>query len=114
MNDWRPSAAPAAIRLRARVNALILRLRAGASITSGAWNVLAEGQALAIDPAVDAQLASVASEGQRAMFARYDTFRMNIYPTRRSAAFSQRQYDMARRNATLEIAALEFDASSFK
>lgn len=40
------------------------------------------------------------SEGQRAMFARYDTFRMNIYPTRRSAAFSQRQYDMARRNAT--------------
>lgn len=40
------------------------------------------------------------TEGQRAMFARYDTFRMNIYPTRRSAAFSQRQYDMARRNAT--------------
>src|SRR5690606_1682864 len=29
--------------------------------------LLAEGQALAVDPAVDAQLASVASEGQRAI-----------------------------------------------
>lgn len=40
------------------------------------------------------------TEGQKAMFARYDTFKMNVYPTRRSAAFSQRQYDMAKRNAT--------------
>ncbi len=40
------------------------------------------------------------TEGQKAMFARYDTFRMNVYPTRRSAAFPQRYYDMAKRNAT--------------
>lgn len=40
------------------------------------------------------------TEGQKAMFQRYDTFRMNVYPTRRSAAFPQRIYDMAKRNAT--------------
>ena len=34
------------------------------------------------------------------MFARYPTFRMDIYPTRRSASFPQRVYDYTRRNAT--------------
>ncbi|MBX3726521.1 MAG: DUF1329 domain-containing protein [Xanthomonadales bacterium] len=40
------------------------------------------------------------SVGQRAMFERYETFRMNVYPTRRSAAFPERIYEMTRRNAT--------------
>ncbi len=40
------------------------------------------------------------SEGQKAMLNRYDSFKINVYPTRRSAAFSQRYYDMARQNAT--------------
>jgi hypothetical protein len=40
------------------------------------------------------------TDGQKAILARYDTFKMNVYPTRRSAAFSQRQYDMAKQNAT--------------
>ena len=40
------------------------------------------------------------TEGQKAMFARYETFRMNVYPTRRSAAFPERIYEMTKRNAT--------------
>ncbi|MFB9067718.1 DUF1329 domain-containing protein [Pseudofulvimonas gallinarii] len=40
------------------------------------------------------------TEGQKAMFARYESFEMNVYPTRRSAAFPQRIYDMTKRNAT--------------
>ncbi len=40
------------------------------------------------------------SVGQQAMFAKYPTFRMDIYPTRRSASFPQRIYDMTKRNAT--------------
>lgn len=38
--------------------------------------------------------------GQKAMFERYETFKMNVYPTRRSAAFPQRNYEMTKRNAT--------------
>jgi len=38
--------------------------------------------------------------GQLAMFAKYpDTFRMNVYPTHRSASLPQSQYDNARQNA---------------
>ncbi len=40
------------------------------------------------------------SPGQQAMFAKYPTFRMDIYPTRRTASFPQRIYDMTKRNAT--------------
>lgn len=40
------------------------------------------------------------TEGQKAMIARYDTFKMNVYPTRRSVAYPQRIYDMTKRNAT--------------
>jgi hypothetical protein len=40
------------------------------------------------------------SPGQIAMFERYPTFRMDVYPTRRSASFPQRIYDFTRRNAT--------------
>ncbi len=40
------------------------------------------------------------SEGQKAMFGRYKTFRMDIYPTRRSASFPARTYEYTKKNAT--------------
>jgi hypothetical protein len=40
------------------------------------------------------------TEGQKAMFAKYPTFRMDIYPTRRSASYPQRTYDFTVKNAT--------------
>jgi len=47
------------------------------------------------------QYADQLSEGQEAMFAKYpNSFRMDIYPTRRSASFPQRTYDYTRKNAT--------------
>lgn len=38
--------------------------------------------------------------GQQAMFGKYASFKMPIYPTRRSAAFPQRIYDFSIKNAT--------------
>jgi hypothetical protein len=38
--------------------------------------------------------------GQQAMFARYPTFRMDIYPSRRSASFPERTYEYTKKNAT--------------
>lgn len=38
------------------------------------------------------------SPGQRALFARYPTWKMRVYPTRRSAAFPQGHYDETRAN----------------
>jgi hypothetical protein len=55
---------------------------------------------LTITPQNYQQHAEQLSEGQRAMFARHPTFRMNVYPTRRSASFPQRTYEYTRRNAT--------------
>lgn len=40
------------------------------------------------------------TEGQKAMFERYPTFRMDIYPTRRSASFPERTYEYTIKNAT--------------
>ncbi len=40
------------------------------------------------------------TEGQKAMFAKYKTFRMPVYPTRRSASFPQRTYEFTKKNAT--------------
>jgi len=40
------------------------------------------------------------SAGQRAMFARYPSYRMDVYPTRRSASFPQWFYDATQKNAT--------------
>lgn len=37
--------------------------------------------------------------GQLGMFAKYASFKMDVYPTRRSAAFPQRIYDMTKKNA---------------
>ncbi len=38
--------------------------------------------------------------GQLAMFKKYANFKMNVYPTRRSAAFPARIYEMTKKNAT--------------
>lgn len=46
-----------------------------------------------------AQYREFLSAGQLAMFAKYPSYRMHIYPTRRSAAFPQRIYEMTARNA---------------
>ena len=41
------------------------------------------------------------SEGQKAMFEKYpDTYRMPVYPTRRSSAYPQEIYDASKKNAT--------------
>ncbi len=40
------------------------------------------------------------SEGQKAMFEKYADFRMDVYPTRRSAAFPERTYEYSIKNAT--------------
>ncbi len=40
------------------------------------------------------------SVGQQAMFAKYPTFRMDIYPTRRSASFPERIYRTTKANAS--------------
>ena len=55
---------------------------------------------LQITPANYKQYADRLGAGQQAMFARYPSFRMDVYPTRRSASFPQRTYDYSRRNAT--------------
>jgi hypothetical protein len=47
------------------------------------------------------QYAEQLTEGQEAMFKKYPTtFRMVVYPTRRSASFPQRTYEYTRKNAT--------------
>ena len=40
------------------------------------------------------------TEGQKSMFAKYATFRMDVYPTRRSASFPKRTYEYTIKNAT--------------
>lgn len=56
--------------------------------------------AFTITPANYKQYAASLSVGQIAMFEKYKTFKMNVYPTRRSAAFPQRTYDFTFKNAT--------------
>lgn len=53
-----------------------------------------------ITPANYKEHADKLSPGQQAMFEKYDTFKMHIYPTRRSASFPQRTYDFTIKNAT--------------
>ena len=55
--------------------------------------------ALAITQANYKDYAAKLSPGQQAMFAKYPTFRMDIYPSRRSAASSERIYRMTKANA---------------
>lgn len=48
-----------------------------------------------------AEHAEKLSPGQKAIFERYpNTYKMNVYPTRRSASYPQRIYDWAVKNAT--------------
>ncbi len=54
----------------------------------------------AITPQNFKQHADKLTAGQQAMFGRYPTFKMNVYPTRRSASFPQRIYDYTIKNAT--------------
>jgi len=53
-----------------------------------------------ITPANYQQHADKLTVGQQGMFAKYPSFRMDIYPTRRSASFPQRTYEYTKRNAT--------------
>ncbi len=47
------------------------------------------------------QYADKLSVGQKAMFEKYpDTFKMHVYPTRRSASFPERTYEFTKKNAT--------------
>ena len=46
------------------------------------------------------QYANVLTEGHKKLLQTYPTFKMNVYPTRRSAASTQRIYDATRRIAT--------------
>jgi hypothetical protein len=46
-----------------------------------------------------AQYADKLTEGHKAMLKQYPTFKMNVYPTRRSAAAPQRIYDATMKNA---------------
>lgn len=55
--------------------------------------------ALRITPANYRDYASKLSPGQQAMFAKYPTFRMDVYPTRRSASFPERIYRATKKNA---------------
>lgn len=55
---------------------------------------------LQITPANFRQHADKLTEGQKAMFERYSSFRMDVYPTRRSASAPQRNYEFTARNAT--------------
>ena len=53
-----------------------------------------------IDASNYQQYADQLGVGQKAMFERYpDTYFMNVYPTRRSASFSERVYEMTAKNA---------------
>ena len=53
-----------------------------------------------ITPANYQQYADKLGAGQKAMFAKYRSFKMEVYPTRRSASFPQRTYEFSKRNAT--------------
>ena len=54
----------------------------------------------AITPQNAKDYAAKLTPGQVAMFEKYKTFKMNIYPTRRSASFSQEVYNATKANAT--------------
>ncbi len=59
----------------------------------------ADKSTLAIDQGNYKDYAAKLSAGQQAMFAKYPTFRMDVYPTRRSASNSERIYAATKKNA---------------
>ena len=60
----------------------------------------ADRPSLQITPANYKQHADKLTAGAQAAFAKYPTFRMDVYPTRRSASFPQRVYEYTAKNAT--------------
>jgi hypothetical protein len=54
----------------------------------------------AITPENYREYAEQLSAGQQAMFAKYPTFRMDVYPTHRSSSFPTRTYEYTAKNAT--------------
>lgn len=56
--------------------------------------------AFAIDSTNVARFAEKLSPGQVALLKKYPDMKFNVYPTRRSAAFPARTYEMTRKNAT--------------
>ena len=74
-----------------------------AGYRSGTFHIdpfAADKPTLTITPANYKQHAERLSPGVQAMFARYPTFKMNVYPTRRSASFPARTYEYTMKNAT--------------
>ena len=59
----------------------------------------ADKAALTINQGNYKDYAAKLSVGQQAMFAKYPTFRMDVFPTRRSAAYSERIYRTTKLNA---------------
>jgi hypothetical protein len=53
-----------------------------------------------ITPANFEKYAANLGAGQKAMFGKYKDFRMDVYPTHRSASFPQRTYEFTKKNAT--------------
>jgi hypothetical protein len=53
-----------------------------------------------ITPANYKQYARQLGAGQEAMFAKYKDYRMDVYPSRRSASFPARTYEFTKKNAT--------------
>ncbi len=53
-----------------------------------------------ITPANYNDHAAKLTEGQKALFKKYRTFSMPVYPTRRSASYPQRTYEYTAKNAT--------------
>ncbi len=74
-----------------------------AGYRSGTFHIdpfAADKPLLTITPANYKQHADRLSPGVQAMFGRFRTFKMNVYPTRRSASFPARTYEYTARNAT--------------
>ena len=59
-----------------------------------------EKPTLQITPANYQQYAEKLAPGTQAMFAKYPTFRMDVYPTHRTASFPARTYEYTAKNAT--------------
>jgi hypothetical protein len=59
----------------------------------------ADAVAFTIDASNASQFEAHLSDGQRALFAAFPDWRMNVYPTRRSASYPEFVYDALRRNA---------------
>ncbi len=73
-----------------------------AGYKSGSFHVdpyAADKPLLTITPANYKQYSDKLAAGSQAMFARYGTFKMNVYPTHRSASFPARVYEYSKTNA---------------